>query len=146
MRHIFRSSLSVYIQLRRPEEQVYNQYKLYSFVYVKMTIKENFQFSVTYSTCFQNVVLPIRYVRGDKLLFHLIFRMLLYRNRGNSIAVCSWRIRSSRLLWTRLDSNMHFGKCDICDAYIAITLLAYQFFYIPFFLTGFTCLYEFNYQ
>lgn len=30
--------------------------------------------------CFQNVVLPVRYVRGDKLLFHIIFRVLLHRN------------------------------------------------------------------
>lgn len=90
------------------------------------------------------MVLPVRYVRSDKLLFHLIFCMLLHRDRGNSIAIRSWRIRSSRLLRTWLDSNMHFGKCDMLA--MLLYIIDIPIFYHSFLLTGLTCLHEFDYQ
>lgn len=74
MRYVFRSSLSVYIQLRWPEEQVQS-------IQIVIDITYNLNvFDTMNAVCFQNVVLLVCHVRGDKLLLHFILRMLLHRD------------------------------------------------------------------
>lgn len=59
---------------------------------------------------FQDLVLFLRDECSHKLLFHRIFCLLLYGDRGNSFTLHSRPNRSSRFLRTRLDFDLYFGE------------------------------------
>lgn len=62
------------------------------------------------SLSLQDVVLPLRYVRSNKLFIFNLLCLLLHGDRRNPITVRTGCIRSFGLLWTWMDSDVHFGK------------------------------------